>query len=149
MSSRATKEIVGKEEADRVKLEAELELERQRSISEEAQKTRELEAEAMRLEVEVQAILKEDSIQESLEEQLKEFKEEADFHPLGNGADLATCRDPVTYTSTPKQCADNQQLKVKFSDQEVDTNGGLQADSTINRIVVRSCCRALFTKVEG
>ena len=46
-------------------------------------------------------------------------------------------------SSTPKQCPDNQQLNVKFSDQEVDTNGGLQADSTVSRIVVRSCLDSL------
>ena len=56
---------------------------------------------------------------------------------------MATCKDPLTYTSVPKQCADNQLLKVKFSDQKVDTNGSLQADSTISRIVVRSCLDSL------
>ena len=59
---------------------AELELERQRSISEEVQKKRELEAEAMRLEVKVQALQKEDCIQESLEELLKDFEELTSLH---------------------------------------------------------------------
>ena len=122
-----------------MRLEEELELEKQRSISVEAQKTRELEVEKIRLEVEVQALQNENCGHESLEQRLKDFEgeEEADPTPVDNGAVPASGK-PTTYTLTRKQGTELQQLKVKFGDQEVTTNGGLQADSTISTIVLRS-----------
>ena len=130
-----------KEDAERVRLEAELELPKQRSMSEEAQKTRQLEDEAIRPKVEVQALENEDCGQENLEQRLKYFEgedEETDPIPLENGIDFPDSGNPTTYTSTPIQGIELRQLKVKFGDEEVTGNGGLQADSTTNTIVFRS-----------
>ena len=132
--------LKSKEQAERVRLEAELELEKQRLLSVEAQKTRELEAEAIRLEVEVQALQNEDCSHESLEQRLKDFEGEEESHPtpLDNGTVLPVRGKSTAYTSTPKQGTELQQLKVKFGDQEFITNGSLQANSTVNTVVLRS-----------
>ena len=50
---------------------------------------------------------------------------------------------PNAYTSTPKQPIEPQQLKVKFGDQEVTTNGDPLADPIVNTIVLRSSLDSL------
>lgn len=49
--------------------------------------------------------------------------------------------DKTEYTVTPKQDSEVQPLKVKFGNQETlsQANGGVQADSTVNRVILRSC----------
>ena len=115
---------------------------KKRSISQKAYKTRLLEAEAIRLEVEVQALEFEECGQESLKQRLKDF-EETDPIPLDNAIVLPTNGSPNAYTSTPKQPTEPQQLKVKFGNQEVTTNGDPLSDPIGSTIVLRSSLDSL------
>ena len=106
-------------------------------------KTRQLEAEVIRLEVEVQALDFEECTQESLKQRLKDFEEETDPIPLDNGTVLPINASPNTYTSTPKQPTEPEELKVKCGNQKVTTNGDPLADPTVNTIVLRSSLDSL------
>ena len=60
---------------------------------------------------------------------------------LENVPTLLVNGDKTEYTVTPKQDSEVQPLKVKFGNQETlsQANGGVQADSTVNRVILRSC----------
>ena len=128
-----------KEEAERVRLEAELELEKQRPTSEEAQEMRHWKPKQFDL-AEVQAVQNDEGGHDSLEGRLKDFEGEEELEPE-NVPTLLVNGDKTEYTVTPKQDSEVQPLKVKFGNQETlsQANGGVQADSTVNRVILRSC----------
>jgi len=97
------------------------------------------------VEVEVQPLQNEDCSHESMEQRLKDFEGEEEFHPtpLDNITVLPVRGKSTAYTSTPKQGTELQQLKVKFGDREVITNGSLQADSNVNAVVLLSSLDSL------
>ena len=128
-----------KEEAERVRLEAELELEKQRPTSEEAQEMRHWKPKQFDL-AEVQAVQNDEGGHDSLEGRLKDFEGEEELEPE-NVPTLLVNGDKTEYTVTPKQDSEVQPLKVKFGNQETlsQANDGVQADSTVNRVILRSC----------
>ena len=128
-----------KEEAERVRLEAEFELEKQRPTSEEAQEMRHWKPKQFDL-AEVQAVQNDEGGHDSLEGRLKDFEVEEELEPE-NVPTLLVNGDKTEYTVTPKQDSEVQPLKVKFGNQETlsQANGGVQADSTVNRVILRSC----------
>ena len=128
-----------KEEAERVRLEAELELEKQRPTSEEAQEMRHWKPKQFDL-AEVQAVQNDEGGHDSLEGRLKDFEGEEELE-LENVPTLLVNGDKTEYTVTPKQDSEVQPLKVKFGNQETlsQANDGVQADSTVNRVILRSC----------
>ena len=99
-----------------------------------------MEAEAVRLKAEVQVVQNDEGGHDSLEGRLKDFEGEEELEPE-NVPTLLVNGDKTEYTVTPKQDSEVQPLKVKFGNQETlsQANGGVQADSTVNRVILRSC----------
>ena len=129
-------------------MEAALELEKQRSMTEEAQKTRQIEAKAIRLEVEAEALENETHGPDSLQQRLKDFKDEEsvfvsskqeiakEVKPVHVPENSMTLDGAHMLTSTPKQRIKPQQLKVKFQDEEVASNEGFHAETPANTVIL-------------